>query len=659
MFLILRKAGVISFLSGKKRLIHFFVIWAVSAVILSLAAKSPHFFAPGPYLPDGQYYPYSDAVTYDIAAQTALNGWGFNLQRTILKPALVFISFLTHLFTGNNYDRAMMLQSVIFAILPAVIYLFAAEIGGTGCGYLAAAFTLFKEWNALNTGEVLTIHSRLTMSEYLMQIILAALCYAVFRWLQRDQNERLYAIISGGMLMMGIFTRYNFFAFLPAVLLLLLIAYRKQFRQLLKPLLFFFLSMLLTAAPMILRDAVTSSGMISELAFTIDNVLIRQRFQEKSPFEDDENPVPQDLTQAASGSETAADLPETGKDDFNTGQITQEFENNNSDVDLGIFPSMINHGLHNIIASVLTLPMEFSFGNLQSLYTQEGDGLWRDHWQGQFSPRQWVFLGIWTVLGAIAIGCLIRTFGIAGFSVPYFWLVYAFSIGFSRSSGGRYVVPMNWIPMLLLAVCVTILLSKGKLKVTEKSAAPVSSRKLIGVQAAFLLYFTALVLFEIFMPSRNTAAPQGDLAVIREQLGDHENIDWEKVKAQQEEGVLHITHGVVLYPRFYYFRVGEHASSGSTMWKEYSRMSFMGINLDTENMLYRDYMMPHTEAIHEFPHDSVFRAISCTSEFGYEDVLAVIVESPDGEIYTYTRDPLPVFSCPVPEPVCLSLENCY
>ena len=88
-------------------------------------------------------------------------------------------------------------------------------------------------------------------------------------------------------------------------------------------------------------------------------------------------------------------------------------------------------------------------------------------------------------------------------------------------------------------------------------------------------------------------------------------------------------------------------------------MSFMGINLDTENMLYRDYMMPHTEAIHEFPQDSVFRAISCTSEFGYEDVLAVIVESPDGEIYTYTRDPLPVFSCPVPEPVCLSLENCY
>ena len=70
------------------------------------------------------------------------------------------------------------------------------------------------------------------------------------------------------------------------------------------------------------------------------------------------------------------------------------------------------------------------------------------------------------------------------------------------------------------------------------------------------------------------------------------------------------------------------------------------------------YLMPSGNLIDKFPHDSVFRALSCKSEFSYEDVLAVTVETKDGNVYTYVRDPLPAFSCPVPEPVCDSLENC-
>ena len=95
------------------------------------------------------------------------------------------------------------------------------------------------------------------------------------------------------------------------------------------------------------------------------------------------------------------------------------------------------------------------------------------------------------------------------------------------------------------------------------------------------------------------------------------------------------------------------------MKKEFSRISFTGINKEDERLLMQDYLLPHTELIHEFPQDSVFRAISCTSGFGYEDVLAVTIESPDGETFTYVRDPLPSFSCPVPEPVCTEIDNCH
>ena len=89
------------------------------------------------------------------------------------------------------------------------------------------------------------------------------------------------------------------------------------------------------------------------------------------------------------------------------------------------------------------------------------------------------------------------------------------------------------------------------------------------------------------------------------------------------------------------------------------RSTFMGINKNDKNILYQEYLMPHKDAIVNFPQDSVFRAISCKSDFGYEDILAVTIETPQGEVFTYMRDPLPEFSCPVPEPVCVAVEECF
>ena len=672
-FSLCHKFGIFGFLEKRKRLFHFLIIWAVSALIWSLAPFSSHFFAPGPYEPNQEFYPYSDAAGYDIAAQTALNGWGFNLGRVILKPTLLFITFISHLITGNDINRSMLVQSALFAVLPAIIYLFGSALGGTACGYLAAAFSLLKEWNALNTHSVLTVNSRLTMSEFLTQILLAAFCYAVFRWLQKNGRELFYAVIAGGTLTLGIFTRYNFLAFLPAALLILLIGFRKQFSKLMKPLLFFFLTMILTALPLLYREAHSQWNIFQEFSYTVQEVLFQNRF---SDFPDNEKsepgpenkkesekqpsvPVSEEKTQIDPVSSKNDNFSGNGKEDFNTGQITQEFSNNNSNKNLPVFPSMINHGLHNFIASALTLPMELNFHNLEHLYTQEGDGLWRDNWQGNFSVKQWLMIVCWLILGAVTMGMLVKTCGVAGFSILYFWMVYCFSIGFSRSSGGRYVVPCNWIPMLLLAFCCTLIQAKGKLTSPVNLSGKISLWKPVLAMAAFLSFFTAMVLFENLLPSKNTSAPEGDLAVLKEQLREKTEIDWDTAEQQVERGIMHISHGIAVYPRFYYFKMGEHTPNGGLMKKEFSRMTFTGINKENNSLLMQEYVLPHTKLISDFPHDSVFRTVSCRTEYGYEDILAVTVETPDGKTYTYLRDPLPSFSCPVPEPVCIEIDNCY
>ena len=213
--------------------------------------------------------------------------------------------------------------------------------------------------------------------------------------------------------------------------------------------------------------------------------------------------------------------------------------------------------------------------------------------------------------------------------------------------------------MLLLAYCITLLFSKGKIHLPESGPASLPLWQPLSAMFGFFAFFSAMYLLENYMPRKETASPEGDLAVLQERLSDHEEIDWELVKAQQEQGLLHITHGAALYPRFYYFRDGENVKNDLLMWKEYSRLTFTGADFTGGwGSLNQGYMMPHTEQINDLPHGSVFRAISCKSDYYYEDVLAVTAETPDGEVFTYVRDPLPAFSCPVPEPVCYSLENC-
>lgn len=686
-FAILKHYGLLERIGKERVFLNFLLIWAVSALIWSFAPKQNHFFAPGPYEPNQAFYPYSDAAGYDLPAQTALNGWGFSFGASILKPSVVVVSFLTHLISDSDPTVSMMVQSAVYALLPAVIYLFGNAIGGRGCGYMAALFSILKEWNALNTTSVSTIHSRLIMSEFLTQILFAILCFAVFRWIQRRGKEILYAIIAGGVVTIGFFTRYNFAAFLPASLLPVFIAYRKDFRKIWKPLFFFFLSILTAALPYAYRESKLSWNIFNELEYTVRYVFIRQRIEGKEPLTFDEyleiilqrklgmtmdefhqivrevselteDPAMNDFYGFLSDIEGRLSGPE--QINFNTGQITQEFSNNISNKNLSSIESIINHSIHNFVSSFLTLPMEWTFQDLDHLYTQDEDGLWRDSWDGSFSSRQWISVCIWIILGSVTAAVLIKNHGLAGFSVIYFWFVYAFSIGISRSSGGRYIVPINWIPMLLLSFCCTLLLNKGKMPfqtVSERIKLPVWQP--ICAAAVFVMFFGSMVIFEKVLPAKDTSSPDGDLNLLKNRLSDRTEIDWDLVSEQIEGGVMNISHGVSLYPRFYYYQMGEHTSNGVLMTKDYSRIIFSGINKDKTGPAFHEYLMPHKELINVFPQDSIYRALSCTTEYGYEDVLAVTIDTPAGKSYTYLRDPLPEFSCPVPEPVCLSIENCY
>lgn len=646
-----RKIRGLRFFDPKNKALHFILIWVISAAVWSLAPFSAHFFAPGPYEPNLQYYPYSDAITYNVSGQEALRGWGFNFGGTILKPVVAYVSFLTHAIAGGNFNRAMLLQSAFYGMQPAILYLFGAALGGTGCGLLAAAFAVLKEWNALNTKEVLTITSRLVMSEFVMQILFCAFCLALFRWLKRQGKEDLHAAAAGGLLALGFMTRYNFLAFLPAGLLILLIAYRGSFRKLLRPLLIFVLAAACTAAPILVRSAVQTGDMFSDIRYTVTHVLLPQRFGEKEAGNSTAE------IQTAAVEDSANQSAETDESAINTSLITAISENISSNNFWTLLRSIFNHSIHNIIGSFLTLPMNVSFDDLSHLYTNEAEGLWSDLWNYGFTAGQWCLIAVWCVLFAAAGAVLWKLHGLAGFSIVYFWAVYAFSIGFSRSSGGRYLVPCNWVPMLLLAFTIALLFEKGRLTLPEPVPAnPVPMRQSAAVIAAFTCILGSMTLVEKLIPPVTLPDKQASFAELKEHVEDHASIDidWDAVASQLEDKTMNFRHGFGLYPRFYYYRIGEHNYYGSQGWKAYSRLAFYGISGNG----IREYMLPTMVMTNNFPHGSYFDLLSCNTDNGYEDVLALFIKTSNGEEYTYLRSPMETLACPIPEPVCSSINVC-
>ena len=134
-------------------------------------------------------------------------------------------------------------------------------------------------------------------------------------------------------------------------------------------------------------------------------------------------------------------------------------------------------------------------------------------------------------------------------------------------------------------------------------------------------------------------------------------VDWDVVDGQLADGTMNFRQGIGLYPRFYYYRIGEHNYYGSQGWKAYNRLVFYGIGIE-QHWGAREYMLPTMELTNNFPHGSEFALFSCATDNGYEDVLAMHITTPSGEEYTYVRSPMQEFACPVAEPVCSSIDVC-
>jgi len=164
-------------------------LWLLAVGLwLSLPLPRHNYFAPETLPPNNVIYPFSDAEQYDM---NSLWVWKGSIKDTVIaKPLyIVFLSIL-HTIVGLDYGNVIFLQTLVLAILPAVIYLIGKEMHSRLGGLLLALLVILREVNsiqAINSANV--SNSKLLLSDMPAALLVCVLILVMVRWFKAPREK--------------------------------------------------------------------------------------------------------------------------------------------------------------------------------------------------------------------------------------------------------------------------------------------------------------------------------------------------------------------------------------------------------------------------------------------------------------------------------------
>jgi hypothetical protein len=245
------------------------------------------------------------------------------------------------------------------------------------------------------------------------------------------------------------------------------------------------------------------------------------------------------------------------------------------------------------------------------------------------------------------------------------FVVYNLSNGFARTSGGRYIVPVDWILTLyfLMGVFQTIVLFANVLgtrwtlfpEATEQNrpARGLFRNKLFVSMVILAILFgigSLVPLAETLHPNRYQNFDVSKALLEREAELANAGLRLEQIDSFLQNPKAEIVVGRTLYPRFYVENEGE-VHFYPVVVMGFPRTTFTLIGNDGE----KGIVLPGKKPGY-FPHAEDAIVIGCKEKF-YMDALAVILL--DDTRSVYTRSPQSSLQCPLKQPVCDNNHNCH
>ena len=314
--------------------------------------------------------------------------------------------------------------------------------------------------------------------------------------------------------------------------------------------------------------------------------------------------------------------------------------------------------------------MNWTFHDLEHTITKEGS-FWSVEWNGDFNHEEFTFLILNLGLLSIGAGYSWWRWRWAGLIPLFVFTGYILSNVIARSSGGRYIIPVEWVVFLYFGIgltegghWITDLLHLGnttpiadfQTRIESPSKAEDTGPevlKAILVAFLFLGIGTLITLSGSFFPQRYPPATKQEMLdskEIQEFLNqipiNPEELD--KFLAQDQAVILN---GRLIYPRYYVKDQGEPDRFSDYSSRAYPRMVFTLIGQHGRTGV----ILPDMEIHKDLSNYADVVVIGCQTG---DIVQAVAVQIQGTVPKTILRSPSTLLTCPLAEPVCDDNRNC-
>ncbi|HJR82272.1 MAG TPA: hypothetical protein VJ821_19520 [Anaerolineales bacterium] len=567
------------------------------------------FTATPPRAPNFEIYPFSDPQVYAESAQAALAGHGFMWPDIPARPFYIALLTWFHLLGNQDYNNVILLQTLVLGFFPAALYLIGAKIGGRPLGLSVALFAIFRDINAnISVPFASNVsYSKLFLSELPTALLISLVTLLSMRWLRQTDRPAWIPLLIGGLLGTATLIRTQSITLVAIIVFLafVVIPNRKQWLMG-STVLVIGLTLILT--PWLIRNYIATGGLVLDNPFTqtmtmtrrwsgsVDNVLLP-----RLPAEND--------------AEYSGRMMRMALDHF---RENPRF----------ILQTAGNHFINNEIASLLAFP-------LRDAIVSPAEVLFPQHqfWKTTIRASQLPLFGFYVFLLCLGVAAAYRHHGLVGLLPLGFGLLYNFWTALFFTSGGRFLVPLDWsvylyqmFGLLILGGLILAFTQGARQTVSAWLLKPFDDRPATPESDArsrrrFLLSLIMVLFLGLFLPVTEFIFPQKYPPLPQENIA-------QEIGLRPEEGEIAL-YGRAVYPRYYAAGEGEPGTAKLGYEpNEQARLVFFLIGPQSGLVVFE-----REEAPEFFPHTAdVFMVGTYTSGY-YSPRVVKVIEDAGSELY--------------------------
>jgi len=677
------------------------ILWIGAFSLWMSQPLKPNWFASEPRPPNFEFYPNSDASVYDVTAQNLLLGYGFKTRGSPFTLRPLFSTFLAGLHTLSDlgYETIIWMQVAILALIPVILYFVTKQIHNRTSGFFAALLLIIREANAVKLGDSISeAHAKILLPFLPTALGILIFIYFMSVWLKNPIKQKSLPILLGGLTGIFMLIRPEFIILLVFIGLAALFQIRKTPKVWFRGFILISSGVIITLVPWIYRNyQLTGTIFIDSPHYRLD--FIAKRFRDNpigfsdplntlqpletvTPTATSEVVVQLETKQAPESMSLSTPLVITSDEGSIQGQTEEladdvmKFVQENPETATNF---IVNHLMNSVVQTVLQLPSSYPItqSTIKWLEHKSISQFWLDccslvdyerrfpfwpKWNGTLPGNSFIPVTLNLVLIAIGISVAWNHSKFIGLTPLFGGFGYYLINALVRNSGGRYIVPVNWIGIFYFSIGIIQITQLGlslyrknnSNKIKDYDDQPTQSNENIpiltlsnfGIGLGLFIFGCTLPILEISIPEKFDSA---SLETNFTFLLKPENEFFTEEEKGRIESYLN-NGGISLYGSAFYPRHHKPYQMGS-VWNYYHDRPYAHLDFYLSSPHDTGVVLPLDEPPNFFPNGSYVFVLACP-QVDYLDALAIIIFPNDEDspkaLWRSTIPDTP--ECPLPLP---------